>query len=81
MFTRVLTPTRDWIGSSVCSHRSAGEVMSSPWGEETGEGGRESNTVAGDGAINLFRRRGNTDAMDEVGGHVKVVFDNVASKE
>lgn len=25
--------------------------------------------LGGDGAINLFRRRGNADAMDEVGGH------------
>ena len=25
--------------------------------------------LGGDGAINLFRRRGDADAMDEVGGH------------
>jgi len=43
--------------------------MSSPWGEETGEGERESNHGDGEDAINLFRRRGDADAMGEVGGH------------
>jgi len=64
-----LSPTRDWIGSSVCHNPEVSKVMSSPWGEETGEGGRESNQGGGEGAINLFRRRGDADAMDEGGGH------------
>jgi len=36
--------------------------MSSPWGEETGEGGRKYEQIS-------QRRRGDADAMDEVGGH------------
>ena len=40
--------------------------LSSPWGEETGEGGRK--TKSKDGAISRFRLRGDADAMDEIGG-------------
>ena len=38
--SQLLSPTRDWIGSSVLNLPAARKGMSSPWGEETGEGGR-----------------------------------------